>query len=73
MEVSLIIGRMPFLWLLVDDVPGKASSRGFLEKDCIGLLSNWIDPESTFLRLAGWEGSPKKIRSANQVSGIPTA
>jgi hypothetical protein len=44
MEVSQRIGSMPFLWLSVDDAPGKASSRGFLEKNCIGLLSNFDRP-----------------------------
>ena len=40
-EVSRRIGSMPFLWLSVDDAPGKASSRGTLERNCIGLLSNF--------------------------------
>jgi hypothetical protein len=49
-EVSLRMGAMPFLWLDVDDASGRASSRGFLERNCIGLLSNFdredIDPPS---------------------------
>jgi len=48
--VSLQMGSMPFLWLSVDDSPGKASSRGILERNCIALLSNFerecIDPPS---------------------------
>ncbi len=44
MEVSRIIGCMPFLWLSVDDALGKASSRGFIEKNCINLLSNFDRP-----------------------------
>jgi hypothetical protein len=54
-EVSLRLGRMPFLWLSVDDAPGKASSRGFLEKNCIGLLSNYGRP-SVDLPSSGWLG-----------------
>jgi hypothetical protein len=43
-EVSLHIGSMPFLWLSVDDAHGKASSRGFLERNSIALLSNMNRP-----------------------------
>jgi hypothetical protein len=43
-QVSQVIGDMPLLWLSVDDAPGKASSRGFLEKNCIALLSNFGKP-----------------------------
>lgn len=54
-EVSRIIGGMPFLWLSVDDAPGKSSLRGYIERNTIALLSNYekdpIDPPST-----GWLG-----------------
>jgi hypothetical protein len=54
-EVSEVIGAMPFLWLAVDDEPGPKSSRGFIERNAIALLSNHgkapVDPPS-----AGWLG-----------------
>jgi hypothetical protein len=49
-EVSTVIGRMPFLWLRVDDDPGPLSRRGFIERNAIALLSNYgkppLDPPS---------------------------
>ena len=49
-EVSTTIGVMPFLWLAVDDSAGAASSRGYIERNVIALLSNFgkaaIDPPS---------------------------
>jgi hypothetical protein len=52
-EVSQVIGRMPFLWLAIDDEPGPGSLRGYIERNSIALLSNYrkeaIDPPS-----AGW-------------------
>ena len=54
-EVSAVIGRMPFLWLEVDDAPGAESLRGDIERNAIALLSNFgkqpIDPASE-----GWLG-----------------
>jgi hypothetical protein len=53
--VSDTIGRMPFLWLAVDDPPGPSSDRGTIERGAISLLCNHsqpaIDPPS-----AGWLG-----------------
>ena len=53
--VSAVIGDMPFLWLEVDDEPGPHSCRGYIERNAIGLLSNYrrepIDPPSP-----GWLG-----------------
>ncbi len=52
-QVSDIIGKMPFLWLEVDDLPGPSSIRGFIERNSIALLSNFyaedspIDPPDT--------------------------
>ena len=41
---------MPFLWLAVDDAPGPDSQRGYVERNSIALLSNFIgksvDPPS---------------------------
>ena len=39
--VSKHIGRMPFLWLNVNDAPGPNSSRGFVERNAIALLSSY--------------------------------
>ena len=48
-KVSKYIRKMPFLWLKVDDPPGPNSLRGYIERNAIGLLSNYqwqsrIDP-----------------------------
>lgn len=40
-HVSAVIGTMPFLWLDVDDEPGPASLRGYVERNTIALLSNY--------------------------------
>ena len=49
--VSEIIGAMPFLWVGIDDEPGADSARGIIERNAIGLLSNYgkepIDPPSS--------------------------
>ena len=51
LRVSEHIGRMPFLWLSVDDAPGPNSTRGVIERNAIALLSGlgWpaTDPPST--------------------------
>lgn len=39
-RVSQIVGRMPFLWLAVDDEAGAGSLRGVVERNAIALLSN---------------------------------
>lgn len=49
--VSDYIRSMPFLWLAVNDPPGPESLRGYIERNSIGLLSNFgkdmaIDPPS---------------------------
>jgi len=47
-QVSEVIGRMPFLWVAVDDAPGPESERLVLERNLIALLSTapQIDPPS---------------------------
>jgi hypothetical protein len=45
-EVSKVIGAMPFVWLAVDDDPGKDSLRGYIERNSIALLSNYRKPQS---------------------------
>jgi len=49
--VSNHIGKMPFLWLEINDSSGPDSMRGYIERNSIGLLSNTsndkpIDPAS---------------------------
>jgi hypothetical protein len=55
-EVSQVVGRMPFVWLAIDDEPGSESLRGLIERNSIALLSNYakdpVDPQSR-----GWLGS----------------
>lgn len=50
--VSKVIGEMPFLWLAVNDDPGPASLRGYIERNSIALLSNSdkesLDPPSRY-------------------------
>ena len=47
---SVVIGKMPLLWLGVDDPPGPQSQRGYIERNAIALLSSYgknaIDPPS---------------------------
>ena len=43
-RVSDYIGKMPFLWLGVDDPPGPASLRGVIERNAIALLSHAQTP-----------------------------
>lgn len=40
-QVTKVIGAMPFLWLNIDDNPGRASLRGYIERNSIALLSNY--------------------------------
>ncbi len=53
--VCAAICNMPFLWLPVEDEPGPNSLRGYIERNSIGLLSNYrktpIDSPSP-----GWLG-----------------
>lgn len=48
--VSEYIGKMPFLWLEVDDEPGPASMRKYIERNAVALLSTAsrlrLDPPS---------------------------
>ncbi len=39
--VSKAIGAMRFLWLSINDEPGKASARGYIERNAIALLSSF--------------------------------
>jgi len=54
-EVSVVIRRMAFLWLPVDDEPGPGSLRGYVERNAIALLSNYNRP-ALDLPSAQWLG-----------------
>ena len=43
-RVSEYIGTMPFLWLEVNDPPGPASQRGYVERNAVALLSHASEP-----------------------------
>jgi hypothetical protein len=43
-EVSRVIGKMPFLWLPIEDDAGPESLRGYIERNSIALLSNYNTP-----------------------------
>lgn len=40
LDVSKYIGKMPFLWVKVEDEPGPGSQRKYIERNTIALLSN---------------------------------
>ena len=43
-QVSAYLRSLPFLWLAVDDPPGRDSHRGLIERGAIGLLSLRVNP-----------------------------
>ncbi len=65
-SVSEYIRALPFLWLKVNDEPGKNSDRAYLESNSIALLSNYreetIDPRSE--SWLGKHSSKQKIRQS---------
>jgi hypothetical protein len=64
--VSAYIGSMPFLCLGVEDDPGPDSLRGFIERNAIGLLSNYhrsqLDPPSS--SWLGRSSSRERVRAS---------
>ncbi len=54
--VNKYIRSMGFLWVAVDDPPGPTSYRGVIERNSIGLLSNYRD-EPLDSPSSGWLGS----------------
>ncbi len=66
LEVSQVIGRMPFLWLTVPDDAGPDSLRGSIERNAIALLSNYnrpaLDPPS--LRWLGQHSDRERVRNS---------
>jgi hypothetical protein len=65
-DVSQYVGRMPFLWLDVNDAPSPNSHRSCIERNCIALLSNYrkppIDPASK--RWLGNHSTQETIRDS---------
>ncbi len=57
--VSEYIGKMPFLWLPVEDPPGRTSDRGLIERNSIALLSLASGPNRDKPSL-GWLGHRAK-------------
>lgn len=47
--VSQRIARMPFLWIVADDAPGKGSVRSFIERNSIALLAGSDVPSRRWL------------------------
>jgi hypothetical protein len=42
--VSAYLGRLPFLWLSIEDDPGPGSLRGIIERNVIALASGLHEP-----------------------------
>jgi hypothetical protein len=42
--VSAYLGRLPFLWLSIEDEPGPRSLRGLIERNVIALASGIHEP-----------------------------
>ena len=55
-EVSNVVGNMPFLWLAAEDEAGPDSLRGYIERNSIALLSN-LDKTPIDAPSANWLGS----------------
>lgn len=60
-RVSEYIRNLPFLWIEVDDEPGRDSQRAYIEQNTIALLSNFGKPPID-QRAEDWLGkhSPKR-------------
>ena len=64
--VSDYIRTMPFLWLLIEDLPGPNSLRGLIERNSIALLSNF-ERETLDTRSESWLGNfsdRKRVRGS---------
>ncbi len=46
-DVSAYVGRMPLVWIEIDDAPGPNSLRGYVERNNIALLSNFATPHTS--------------------------
>jgi hypothetical protein len=65
-EVSQIIGNMPFVWLAIEDNAGPDSTRGYIERNAIALLSNYnkppLDPPSR--NWLGHDSDRERVRNS---------
>ena len=67
-RVSAYVRELPFLHVAVDDAPGPESDRAFLERNLVGLLSNF-GRASIDRRSAGWLGKHSRRKRVRQ-SGL---
>lgn len=67
-RVSEYIRGLPFLWVAVDDAPGPESDRAFIERNLVGMLSNF-GRASIDRRAAGWLGKHSRSKAV-RMSGI---
>lgn len=67
--VSEHIGQMPFLWLGIDDLPGPYSIRGYIERNSIGLLSNYSKKIQIDKYSNTWLGNHTTGRNADKIHG----
>jgi hypothetical protein len=65
-EVSAFIGKMPFLWIAIDDDAGPDSLRGYIERNSIALLSNYEKPalDSPSKEWLGHVSDRERVRSS---------
>ena len=65
-RVSEYLRELPFLWIDVNDEPGPGSDRSYIERNMIGLLSNYerdsVDPRGD--RWLGKYSRSEKIRNS---------
>ena len=63
-SVSRYVGTMPFLFLGVEDEPGPASERGFIERNTIALLSAYREasPDSASTGWLGRSSDRERVR-----------
>lgn len=64
--VSRRIRAMPFLWVAVEDTPGPESIRGLIERNAIGLLSNYGKTalDSTSADWLGYTSGRARVRES---------
>ena len=65
-EVSAYIGRMPFLWLPIEDAPGPDSQRGLIERNALALLGNAAhgDLDAASSTWLGRHSDRRKVRTS---------
>ena len=68
-SVSDYIGRMPFLWLEINDPAGPGSLRGLIERNTIALLSNLNQIEVFDPASKDWLGHSAANKTVHQ-SGL---